>query len=136
MGSVGNDQMANNIIQKWKNNSIKFTKYQCLENPYDNEKELYLREHIVKYTYLKKKENIIQIEYFIWANDVNISHIRKSKNIFLDATFHVPYAFSQCLILLYKDIITGEKYPGIYTVMNKKNYKIYILVLESIYNIS
>ena len=125
----------NNIIQKWKNNSIKFTKYQCIENPYDNEKELYLREHHVKYIFIENKENIIPIEYFIWANDVNIAHIRKSKNIFFDATFHVPYGFSQCLILLYKDIITGEKYPGIYTVMNKKNYIIYKLVLESINNI-
>ena len=125
----------NNIIQKWKNNSIKFTKYQCLENPYDNEKELYLREYRVKYIFIENKENIIPIEYFIWANDVNIAHIRKSKNIFFDATFHVPYGFSQCLILLYKDIITGEKYPGIYTVMNKKNYIIYKLVLESINNI-
>lgn len=35
----------------------------------------------------------------------NIAHIRKSKHIIIDSTFHVPYQFHQCLIIMYKILL-------------------------------
>ena len=46
--------------------------------------------------------------------------IKVSKNIFIDSTFHHPLEFYQLMIIMYKDIITGLKIPGIYVLMNSK----------------
>jgi len=72
---------------------------------------------------ISKKSEPIEIESFIWCNNINIAHIRRSKHIIIDATYHIPYTFCQCLILMYKDIILAEKYPAFFIVMNKINYK-------------
>ena len=61
--------------------------------------------------------------------------MRKSQNIIIDDTFHVPYSFSQSLVIMYKDIITSEKYPAFYILMNRKNYELYDIVLKSVINI-
>ena len=81
----------NNILNTCKESSIKFTKYPALEMPLDNENELFLRE----------KSEYIEIEYFIWCSNINISYIRKSKYIIIVVTYHIPYTFCQCLILIY-----------------------------------
>ena len=58
--------------------------------------------------------------------------IKVSKNIFIDATFHHPPDFYQLLIIMYKDIITGLKIPGIYVLMNSKKEILYHYIFESI----
>lgn len=109
-----------NLINKYKESSIKFTKYQALA------------DHRIVFKEDPKKLKPIQLEYFIWANNLNISHLRKAEQLFIDATFHVPYEFHQNLIIMYKDIITGEKYPCFYILMNKKNILLYNLVFQAI----
>ena len=58
--------------------------------------------------------------------------IKVSKNIFIDSTFHHPPEFYQLMIIMYKDIITGLKIPGIYVLMNSKKEILYQYVFESI----
>ena len=58
--------------------------------------------------------------------------IKVSKNIFIDPTFHHPPEFYQLMIIMYKDIITGLKIPGIYVLMNSKKEILYQYVFESI----
>ena len=58
--------------------------------------------------------------------------IKVSKNIFIDATFHHPPDFYQLLIIMYKDIITGLKIPGIYVLMNSKKEILYNYIFESV----
>ena len=65
----------------------------------------------------------------------NIVHICKSKHIIIDSTFHLPYQFHQCLIVMYKDIITSEKYPAFYIIMNKRYYQAFDLIFKSIIQI-
>ena len=122
-----------NLINKWKNSSIKFTKFNALENPNDYDNDLFLREHRVIYLYMKNNKQEVEYEYFIWANNISISHMRKSKHIFIDATFHTPYGFYQNLIIMFKDILTGEKYPAFYILMNKKYYILYEMIFQSIF---
>ena len=38
-----------NLINKWKDTSLKFTKYNAIENPYDNDNNLFLRVHRIVY---------------------------------------------------------------------------------------
>ena len=103
-----------NLINKWKDTSLLFTKYNALENPYDIENNQILRDHRILYKEDINSLRCKELEYFIWGNDLVISHLRKSENIFIDATFHTPIRFYQTLIIMFKDIITGEKYPGMY----------------------
>ena len=65
----------------------------------------------------------------------NINRMRKSKNFFIDGTFHQPPEFSQMLIIMYKDIITNIKIPGFYCLLNSKKEILYNYVFESIINI-
>ena len=37
--------------------------------------------------------------------------------------------------IMYKDIITSEKYPAFYTLLNKNNFALYDLVIKSVKNI-
>ena len=59
-----------------------------------------------------------------------INRMRKSKNFFIDVTFHHPPEFSQMLIIMYKDIInTNLKIPGFYYLLNSKK-KYYVIMLK------
>ena len=124
-----------NLINKFKDSSIKFTKYQALEDPFDSDKELFLRDHRLVFKEDFKHSNNQELEYFIWGNNLNIAHLRKSETLFIDGTFHVPYGFHQTLVIMYKDIITGEKYPCFYILMNKKNSLLYDLIFRSVITI-
>lgn len=96
---------------------------------------MFLRDHRIVYIEVINNWRCQELEYFIWGNDIVISNLRKTENIFIDATFHTPIGFNQTLIIMFKDIITGEKYPGIFILMNKKSYILYKLFFESILSI-
>ena len=110
--------------------SINFTKYITLDQLFDCENEIYLREY--RNIFLEKETNEwpLELEYFLWDININITHIRKSDNILIDSTFHFPYGFGQSMVKIYKDIITSEKYPPFYILMNKKNFALYNLVIK------
>ena len=83
-----NDKKLVNIIRNWKRNSIKFTQYSIFEesNIINSEEELFLREFKYFYTFDEKKSKSILNKYAIWIDDLNISHLRESKHIFIDGT--------------------------------------------------
>ena len=78
------------------------------------------------------REKQLSHEYIIWGNAENIMRIKVSKHIFIDSTFHHPPDFYQLMIIMYKDIITGLKIPGLYILMNSKKEILYQYVFESI----
>ena len=49
-------------------------------------------------------------------------------HFYLNETFHHPPDFKQLLIIMYKDIITNLKIPGIYILMNGKSEKLYDII--------
>ena len=51
-------------------------------------------------------------------------------HLFIDATFHHPYNYSQLLIRIYKDIIITEYLPGFFLISNKKEI-LYNLIFNS-----
>ena len=61
-----------------------------------------------------------------------MNRITKSNNLFIDGTFHHPVEFTQLLIIMYKDIITDLKIPGIYILLNSKNEDLYNMVFEDV----
>ena len=130
--SIDNN-MLSNIITNWKKNSIRFKKISVFYNTHDYNNRKILREYrtiVLKY---KKKDKIF--EYLIYGNEENILRFIKSKNIFIDDTFHHPPDFKQLLIFMYKDIITDKKIPVFYILMNSKEQQLYDLVFESIIKI-
>ena len=46
-----------------------------------------------------------------------------------------PKEYKQLLLVMYKDIITALKIPGIYILLNNKTQKMYNLAFESLTNI-
>ena len=130
-----NNNLLSNIITKWKNTTNRFNKYSILENTKDKENRLILREYRCIPIEDPNKIHNNNIEYAIWGNMENINRMRKSKNFFIDGTFHHPPEFSQMLIIMYKDIITNLKIPGFYCLLNSKKELLYNYVLESIINI-
>ena len=115
------------MIKHWKRNSIKYSQYSIFEsnNIINKEEEIFLREYKYFYSYDEKNSRSILNKYAIWIDDLNISHLRVAKYIFIDGTWYKPNGYEQILIILYKDIITKEKIPGCYIIMNNKRYDIY-----------
>ena len=124
--------LLNNILNEWKKYSNKFNKYCIFENQKNLDGEQFLKKYTYQYIETSNKKERILIENIIWGDDVSISRLRESKNWMIDATYHHPKEFSQLLIIYYKDIISKEKLPSIYVLMNNKKYENYVSVLESI----
>ena len=84
-----NEKKILNFIKSWKRNSIKFIQYSIFEqkNTVNKEEEIFLREYKYFYTYNEKKSKSILNKYAIWVDDLNISHIRVAKHIFVDGTW-------------------------------------------------
>ena len=129
------NNLLSNIISKWKNISNRFNKTSVLFNPYDYQNRLILREYRTLYIIKDVKIKPSLLEYIIWSNEENIKRIRKAKHYFIDSTFHHPPEFKQLLIVMYKDIITDLKIPGIYILMNEKSENLYDIVFNSIFNL-
>ena len=125
------------LIKNWQRNSIKFSMYTIFEknNIYNNKGEIFLRDFRFFYNYEENKSEPVLNKYAIWMDTINISHIRKSKHLFIDGTWYRPSGFCQIIIILYKDIIINEKIPGCYIITNNKKYNIYKAALESFKNI-
>ena len=126
-----NNNLLSNIINNWKMKTNKFTKYSIFDNKYDYMGQLILREYRYIYSPFKKKKNKFN-EFIIWCNDENLNRIRKSKNIFIDGTFHHPPGFYQLIIIMYKDIITGYKIPAFYILLTSKEELLYDEIFNSI----
>ena len=124
-----------NIIGRWKNISLRFTKYNAIENKYNKKDELILWDYTNTVIYTSNKKNPISCEYFIWTTDQIIARIRNSQHFFVDATFHHPKGYSQLLIIIFKDIISKEYYPGFYILMTNKTEILYDLIFKSVIRI-
>ena len=86
--------------------------------------------HLFLYFEEDKCKPLLNI-YALWINDISISHIRKSKNFFIDNTWYLSDGFAQILIILYKDIITNDKLPCCFIIMNNKKFNLFKKVLEA-----
>ena len=51
--------------------------------------------------------------------------MKKVINFFIDDTFFRPILYIQTIIIMYIDIITVYKIPGIYALLSNKNMEIY-----------
>ena len=49
-----------------------------------------------------------------------IAHIREAECLFIGRTWYNPQGFCQIIVIKFKDIITKEKYPGMFIVSNNK----------------
>ena len=76
----------NNFYYYWKSNSIKFTKYYLIENPYTFDNKPYLKIYKNKNIFDTKKRKNFVLEYFIFITDFFVNKIKSSKNIFIDGT--------------------------------------------------
>ena len=56
----------------------------------------------------------------IWADELNISHMRVIELLFIDSTWYKSNEFSHILIIEYKDLIIKEKIVSAYVFMNSK----------------
>ena len=119
-----------NIIDKWKSNSLRFAKYNALENRTNKNNELRLWEYNNSSIYISNKKYPINSEYFIWTTDMIIAQARISKHFFIDATFHHPYKFSQLLIIIFKDVISSEYLPGFFILMYNKTEILYTMIFK------
>ena len=129
------NNILSNIITKWRNTSVRFTKANVLLNQYDYKNRLIFREFRSINVETTSKKKPILLEYIIWGNDENISRLRLSKNYFIDGTFHHPPEFKQLLIIMYRDIISSQNIPGIYIVINGKFEEFYDILFDSLIRI-
>ena len=101
-----------NFINNQKNKSIKFTQYNIFtkNNIINDDENIILKEYNYFYSYNKNNPELILNIYAIWMSDLMISHVRKTKHIFIDCTWYQTQGFKQILVILFKDIIINKKY--------------------------
>ena len=63
-------------------NSLRFTKYNAIENRYNKNNELILWEYNNNVIFTSNKKNPIPSEYFIWTSNQMIERARLSKHLF------------------------------------------------------
>ena len=124
-----------NIIGRWKSNSLRFTKYNAIENRYNKNKELILWEYNNSAIFTSSKKEPYPSEYFIWSSNQMIARARLTHHLFIDATFHHPIGYQQLLIIIFKDIVTSEYFPCFYILMSNKTEILYHLIFKSIIRI-
>ena len=125
----------NTIINNFKRDSIKFTKNFIFINNKDNKGNNLLQSYNYFLIYNEKKQKPIICEYAIWSNNIMIAHIREAECLFIDGTWYKPPGFCQIIVIMFKDIITKEKYPGMFIVSNNKLQEIYEKIFNNVYNI-
>ncbi len=91
-----NNNLLSNIILKWKLNTTRFAIICILSSPKDYQNSLILREYRVMSYEENNKLILLFNEYSIWANEENISRMKKSKNYFIDAHFISPLKLNKC----------------------------------------
>ena len=77
------NNLLSNIITKWKNNSLYFTKFTCLKNQFDYNNNLILREFLIVNSESVINKNNLQLDYIIWCNNENLKRIRKSHHLYI-----------------------------------------------------
>ena len=126
---------ANNLINNFKKNSVKFNKKYMFINNKDKNNNYILREYSYTLTNIKSNKPNKDLEYAIWSNDFLIAHMRESLYYFIDGTWYKPPGMEQILVFMFYDIISKIKIPGLFAVTNCKIEEIYMKVLKSVYNI-
>ena len=61
--------------------------------------------------------------------------MRKANHYYIYCTFHHSKDYKELLIVMYKDIITNLKIPGIYILLNNKSQRMFNLTFKSLINI-
>ena len=64
-----------------------------------------------------------------------LGNMRQSNYFFIDGTWYKHGVIEQIIIIMFKDIITGDKIQSIYSVTNNKTEAVYTCMLYSIKNI-
>ena len=126
------ENTVKNIIGRWKLTSLRFTKYNAIENKYNKKGDLILYDYSNTIIYTSSKKKPITADYFIWSSDPIIARIRKSYHLFIDSIFHHPKDYTQLLIILFKDFISSEYYPGFFILMSNKTEILYDLIFKSL----
>ena len=71
-----NSNTLNNIINRWRNKTNRFTKMAVLDNSHDYSNRLILREFRSLYIHINNSNKLNLCEYIIWGNDENIDRMR------------------------------------------------------------
>ena len=65
------------------------------------------------YLVIIKKEGFIINKIHIWVRESNILRMKKANHFFKDGTYFRANLYLQTIIIMYINIITGYKIPGI-----------------------
>ena len=124
-----------NIYYEWRKKSNSFNKFSIYNHKTTKNNKLFLWDYTYKILYGKTGKNTIEHEHIIYVSDFYIKKLRFSPHFYIDGTFVFPYGFKQLIVILYYDLKTKKRYPGLFSLINNKTEAGYIELFQSIYNI-
>ena len=127
---INEPNFLKNQFYPWKRNCILFKFYSVFENNKTKNDKIFLR-NVIYNDNIEDQGNNYNIS-IIYASDFHLRRAAESNNLFIDSTFIHPPEFIQLLVIMYLDIIGFIYIPGVYTIMNSKNEKIYEEILLKI----
>lgn len=129
------EEYLKNYFYNWRNKNKINSYYYAHDNQYtlDNKIFLQILEERIIPDHDKNKLN--RLIYLIWASPFHINRMRNSPHFYLDFTFIKPYPMIETLVLLYLDLYTGIKSPGLFVTLNSKKQICYEYIFRDIKNI-
>ena len=121
-----------NIYYTWRKNSLSFTKYSAIQNSKTLENDSFLRDYTYITLYNASGKSQFEHEHMIFISNYFVNKISASTPIYIDGTFLYPDGFKQLIVILYRDDISGIRYPGLFALINNRKYEGYKLLFERI----
>ena len=130
-----NESYLNHYFYNWKSKNRINTFYYAHDNPTTLNDNIFLQTLTKKIIFDSEKNKNIKLIYLVWASPFHITRMRFSPHFYIDFTFVKPIGMQQTLIILYIDLYTGLKIPGIFITLNSKTQISYEIIFSEVYRI-
>ena len=121
-----------NIYYNWRKGNVIFKKYSIFEYNKTLNGMDFLKDYQFTHLYNKSGKSKFIHEHAIFCSDYFIKRLRSAKHWYIDCTFIVPPNFKQLLVIMYRDEISGIRYPGLFGLINNKKKEGYLCMFKKI----
>ena len=114
-----------NIYYTWRKNSLSFTEYSALQNPNTLENNSFLRDYSYTTLYNASGKSQFTHQHMIFISNYFINKLLEARHIYIEGTFLFPDGFNQLIVILYRDEISGVRYPCLFALINNQKNESY-----------
>ena len=121
-----------NIYYSWRKETQLYKKTSIFIFTKTIDETEFLKDYNYTYLYNETGKSLFLHEHIIYCSAYFIKKLRTATHWYIDGTFIVPPNFKQMIVILYRDDISGKRYPGLFCITNNKKKEGYITIFKKI----